>query len=431
MVLVTFDTDGGDTAEPGENPDADNGDADNEGFEAVTINFGPVTANSDPDSVRDIGQAYSDARGSGWVTEDTVGSDNPTPLNVTANTRDRNSIQQDNLDSLIHLQYSDSLENPNAVNTPAAWEYALANGQYNVTVSVGDPDFTDSNHVINLEGNNVISGFTPTESEQFRTTTAVVDVTDGSLSIDAIGGENTKLNFVEIAAADGSEGGDTPAEVTPIETPTDVGIPIEGGGVVEMVEPIAGGINFNFGSPSANLTSGFTQDIGQAYSDARGYGWVTQDSIGSAVATPVDIVANGRDRNTSFNDGQGNLFQEPTRDSLIHMQYPTGLGNSGTSEITAAAWEHALENGQYEVTVGVGDPEYFDSNHVINIEGQSVIDGFAPTGQEVNGFTPIGAEAFTTGTATVDVNDGRLTLDAIGGENTKINYISIVPVGGV
>jgi len=397
-------------------------------FEAVRFNFGSVTASSSEDSIQDIGAAFSDSSGFGWVTQDTANSENPTPINITANTRERNSILEDDLDSLIHLQYPDDLNNPNAETTPAAWEYTLANGQYNVTVSVGDPDFTDSTHVINIEGNNVISGFTPTEDQLFTTTTAVVDVTDGRLSIDAIGGDNTKLNFVDITLADGSEITNNPIEVTPIEPPTNVGIPIEGGGIVETVTPVDSGINVNFGAPDAASASGFIQDIGLAYSAERGFGWVTQDSAGSDNLIPIDVVVNGRDRNTFFNDGVGGVFQEPARDSLIHLQYPTGTGNSDISVTTPVAWEYALENGQYEVTVGVGDPDFFDSNHVINVEGQSVISGFTPTGQEVNGFLPLGAEAFSTGTTTVDVIDGRLTVDAIGGENTKINFISIVPV---
>ena len=133
-------------------------------------------------------------------------------------------------------------------------------------------------------------------------------------------------------------------------------------------------------------------------------------------------------RDTLFNDGQGNLFQEPVRDSLMHMQYPTGLPNSSRSVTTSAAWEYEIANGQYEVTVGVGDPTFFDSNHVINVEGENVISEFTPEGFEVNGGLPLGAQAFETSSAVVEVDDGRLTVDAIGGENTKINYISIVPV---
>ena len=48
----------------------------------------------------------------------------------------------------------------------------------------------------------------------------------------------------------------------------------------------------------------------------------------------------------------------------------------------------------------------------------------------ISGFTPVGSDAaaFSIGSAIVEVTDGRLTVDAIGGENTKINFISFVPV---
>ena len=391
----------------------------------IKVNFGSPTVSAPEGYIQDTGTEYSDGRGYGWITQDSVGSDNPTPINISPNTRDRNSVQEDTFDSLIHLQYAD--ENRNSIETPAAWEYELANGQYTVTVGVGDPEFTDSNHVINIEGNSVISGFVPTQDRLFATKTVNVEVTDGKLTLDAVGGENTKLNFIEIAA-DGSEITEPSIDVTPIENPDNARIPVEGGGVVEMVEPVEDGINVNFGVAAVDSPAGFIQDVGSAYNSDRGYGWVTQDSAGSENPTSIDVFANGRDRNTAFNDGQGNFFQEPVKDSLIHLQYPTDLANSASSVTTPVAWEYDLANGRYEVTVGVGDPDFFDSNHVINVEGQSIISGFEPIGLEVNGFLPIGAEAFSVGTATIEVNDGRLTLDAIGGENTKINYISIVPV---
>ena len=381
--------------------------------------------------IPDVGQEYNSDRGYGWITQESVGSENGIPLDITENTRDRNAIEEDNLDSFVHLQYEEDFANPNSIETPAAWEYVVENGQYRVTVGVGDSDFFDSNHVINIEGNAVIPGFVPTDEQPFAIETSTVEVTDGKLTIDAIGGFNTKLNFVEITPGSSSESANTPINVTPIESPTEVPIPVEGGGVVEIVQPVEGGVNINFGTASANLSSGFAQDVGAAYSDSRGYGWVTQDSAGSDNPSPVDVYANARDRNTLFNDGQGGSFQEPVRDSLIHLQYPTGLGNSDSAVTSPVAWEHAIENGQYEVTVGVGDPDFFDSNHAINVEGESLISGFVPTGSVENGFLPLDGQAFATGTAIVEVTDGRLTVDAIGGENTKINYISIVEVGDI
>ena len=418
--------DSGDTDTGGDDVTSDEVTGDSE--DIVRINFGTATTSAPDGYIQDIGGEYNDGQGYGWITQESIGSDSPTPINLSPNTRDRNLIQEDTFDSLIHLQYGDSFENENAVRTPAAWEYELANGEYTVTVAVGDPQFTDSNHVINIEGNTVISGFTPTAEQLFTVETAVVEVTDGKLTIDALGGSNTKLNFVEITPGNTLDDNETPITVTPIEEPTDVPIPIEGGGLVSTVEPVAGGVNVNFGTATVDNPNGFIQDIGAGYSVERGYGWVTQDSSGTENPTSIDLFANTRDRNTLFNDGQGGVFQEPVKDSLIHMQYPTGLGNSDSSVTTPAAWEYDLANGQYQVTVGVGDPDFFDSNHVINVEGETIIDGFVPTGSVENGFLPLGEQAFTTGTATVEVTDGRLTIDAIGGENTKINYVTIVPV---
>ena len=406
-------------------------DSDNSDGETIKINFAPASAFAPEGYIQDIGREYGDDRGFGWITQNSVDNGNPTPINISPNTRDRNAVEEQPFDSLIHLQYADAFDNPNSIKTPAAWEYELANGEYTVTVSVGDPDFTNSNHVINVEGNSIISGFVPTEEQLFAVETTTVEVTDGRLTIDAIGGENTKLNFVEITPGDASGVSVPSTDVTPIELPAEVPIPVEGGGVVETVEPVEGGINVNFGVATANLSSDFTQDVGAAYNDNQGYGWVTQDSAGSSNPNPIDVYANARDRDTLFNDGQGGVFQDSVRDSLIHMQYPAGLGNSGTAITSSVAWEYALANGQYEVTVGVGDPDFFDSNHVINVEGESVIPGFVPTGTAENGFLPLDAQAFTTETAVVEVTDGKLTVDAIGGENTKINYISIVAVGDV
>ena len=48
---------------------------------------------------------------------------------------------------------------------PGAWRYTLPNGSYKVTVGVGDPDFIDSVHRINVEGQTVVPNFTPTTDE--------------------------------------------------------------------------------------------------------------------------------------------------------------------------------------------------------------------------------------------------------------------------
>jgi phage baseplate assembly protein gpV len=308
----------------------------------------------------DFGEAYSQERGYGWVEE----SDFSTPLDLTPNGRDRDLVENQLIDTLMHMQYPEN-SHPNAVRTPGAWQYDLLDGQYRVTLGVGDPFYEDSVHNINVEGENTIAGFVPDAENLFTTGTTVVTVSDGQLTVDAVGGENTKLNYLEI----------TPLSATLI----------------------------NFGLSDSPAPGNAIKDFGQAYSEARGYGWVQESDL----SIPLDITPNGRDRE---------LVENQLIDTLMHMQYPD---NSLEDVVrTPAAWEYDLPNGEYQVQVGVGDAAYLDSNHVINIEGVNAIDG----------FIPMGGNIFIETYKTVEVTDGKLTIDAIGGENTKLNYVSIAPV---
>ena len=189
----------------------------------IKVNFGNEDSPLPSDEfILDFGREYSAAQGFGWITQDSLDDDVAVPIDISPNTRDREAIEDQSLDTLIHLQYPPQfpglpgLEPP--INTPSAWEYDLENGTYQVTVSVGDPEFTDSNHVINLEGENAISGFVPTSDNLFTEVTTVVEVTDGQLTVDAIGGENTQLNFIEIEpvddgfAPDDGDGADAPED---------------------------------------------------------------------------------------------------------------------------------------------------------------------------------------------------------------------------
>lgn len=165
------------------------------------VNFGPESLTEVPeDYLIDFGEAYDDIRGYGWITQDSVDSDESVPLDITGNDRGRNLLDDTISDSLIHLQYPEYADAPGAERTPAAWEYEVPDGQYEVRVGVGDILFDDSVHTVNIEGVEAISDFVPSSGALFTTATEVVDVTDGRLTIDAIGGENTKLNFVEISS---------------------------------------------------------------------------------------------------------------------------------------------------------------------------------------------------------------------------------------
>jgi hypothetical protein len=89
-------------------------------------------------------------------------------------------------------------------------------------------------------------------------------------------------------------------------------------------------------------------------------------------------------------------------------------------------WELALENGDYQVSVSVGDGSVYTGtdaeSHSINVEGVSAIANFIPQG--ANGAST----RFKQATLKVTVTDGYLTIDADGGTNTKINYTIIQPL---
>ncbi|WP_052351592.1 Ig-like domain-containing protein [Deinococcus pimensis] len=156
----------------------------------------------------------------------------------------------------------------------------------------------------------------------------------------------------------------------------------------------------NFQDKNVTAPEGYAADTGAAYDAARGYGWVRQDSL-NGTHVPLDMSAWTRTR-----DVQG--IDVGTR-TLMHMQ-PAGA--------PAGAWEYNLPSGKYAVTVSVGDALYTDSVHQVRIEGTAAFG--AP-------FEPIDARKFNVVTRVVDVTDGRLTLDAVGGTNTKLNYVVVRP----
>ncbi len=195
-------------------------------------------------------------------------------------------------------------------------------------------------------------------------------------------------------------------------------------GLVETAAPLALGIQstaaatpldikVNFQPQNATVPTGYQKDFGQAYNASQGFGWVRQNSLNlsSANHAPVNITANSRDRNR-----EGGIDQR--LDTLIHMQ-GNHVPHSNIVK-TAAAWEYAVPDGKYSVAVSVGDQSSYDSSHKIRLEEGKVT--------VIKPFRSTANHEYERGTATVTVTDGRLTVDAIGGTNTKINYIEIKSV---
>jgi len=335
------------------------------------VNFQRDTGVIPPGYLRDFGQAFDGARGYGWVEQTSS-----TPRSIVGNGRNRNvNVDDERLDTMVHMQYAASPLS--GVPGPARWEYSLPNGTYQVTVAVGDAAASfDSSHTIAVESTPAITAFVPTRIARHQTATVRVAVTDGRVTLDAAGGVNTKVNFVDI---DLVEEGDAP--------------PLS----VDFLAKV------NFQRDTGPIPTGYLRDFGQAFDGARGYGWVEQNSSASRA-----VVGNGRNRNANLTDER--------LDTFIHMQY-SGSASGGVSG--PARWEYALANGTYEVTVSVGDAlGYTDSINTVFVEDTPVIRNWVPTS----------ATRHNVRTVQVVVTDGRLTLDAKNGVNTKVNYVDIAVV---
>jgi hypothetical protein len=182
-------------------------------------------------------------------------------------------------------------------------------------------------------------------------------------------------------------------------------------------------VKVNFGNKDTKAPTGWIQDYGLPFGKKIvaqtgllwNYGWKSkQDNSPVDLSVGGPFPGNGRWRSTPADTLQA---------SLMHMQGNDVKNFKGTP--VEAYWEMAVENGEYQVTVSVGDGAiwYFNEEyHSINVEGIPAIDRFLPTGQAGS------MSRFKQATLQVTVTDELLTIDATGGQNTKINYVTIQPL---
>ncbi len=413
------------------------------------VNFQPAAAAVPAGYTADTGLPFDAGRSSGWVRQDSLGGAR-VPLDLTRNTRNRARAGVDaRLNTLIHLQYGD-VGGTNGVPTAGAWEYAVPAGTYQVTVSAGDQPAYDSAHTVRVEGVTAIERFVSTAAAEFRQATVTVPVTDGRLTVDATGGTNTKLNYLEIArvTAPGAPSGltatpgDTQVALAWTADPAAAGYRVYRSGTliaspatashldvavvngtaygyavsavdaagtesprsaVVTATPAAYALKVNFSDAATAPPAGYVRDSGDAYAAARGFGWVRLSD-----GAPLSLAGYGRNRNPAAGQPDVRLA------TLMHAQPAGG---------TPGKWEAAVPPGLYTVTTVVGDAgPAVDSAHWANVEDQNAVAAFVPTA----GTKHAGA------TRTVRVTDGRLTLSPAGGTNTKFAHVDIasVPAAG-
>ena len=176
-------------------------------------------------------------------------------------------------------------------------------------------------------------------------------------------------------------------------------------------------VKVNFQDENTAPPAGYLRDFGEAFgvrsatnqgNGQYSYGWIDVNN-----SDPIGL--NGLDGNRAQGRNRSGFGQSDLRlATTIHMQHP--------STPPTGYWEIAVPNGTYNVTVAVGDADAGQDPevHRINAEGVTIANNFTPSG-------PRGSDSrHTTGSETVTVTDGRLTLDyAGGGINTKLNYVEI------
>ena len=346
--------------------------------DTIRVNFQSANAAVPAGYLRDFGEPFGTRtlanQGTGlsfgWLDQVTKA---PIDLSVggtgPGNGRDRNLAADQRYDTLMNLQSADQAGTVNGTSARALWEIAVPNGDYEVTIAVGDPGvYSDPEfHTANVEGTPAITRFAPTgvagAPTRHSTQTVQVEVTDGRLTVDAIGGQNSKFDFVEI---------------TPINT---------------------GAVQVNFQTAGAPTPAGWAADTGAAFTTARGYGWL----VGG---TPTDRSSAGRLRTLPAGD--------PLRQTFNIIQ------NDVVGTLTNGTWEYALPNGEYAVEVSVGDADFTNSVHSVSVEGVNIISQFLPS---------VG-NLFQAAGGIVSVNDNRLTMTSgFNGSNTKVNWIKITAAG--
>jgi hypothetical protein len=174
----------------------------------TTNGFGEDSSVSTHVNRIDPGNAFEGVRGFGWVRDDSLSSSAHVPLNLTANTRDRHGLTNQENDTLIYMNPPNgtSAECAGLTRTKGAFEMNVPNGNYLVLASVGDGSYVgpsadpcnNSVHHVSAEGVSLLNPFTPSMTQPFANGYAMVTVTDGRLTIREDQGTNTKLDWVDI-----------------------------------------------------------------------------------------------------------------------------------------------------------------------------------------------------------------------------------------
>ena len=252
----------------------------------------------------DTGAAYTPTR-YGWISQADA-----TPLDITGNGRDRNQLPDQRLDTFMHMQFTGT-----SAASPARW-HTRPMGTYDVTVSVGDSGAPGghSDWPSRRRGGEQLR---PDRQRQVPGATVRASVSDGFLTLDATGGTNTKINYVEIVDAD-----NTPRTITGVDpgnnatnVPLDASISLSPSHAVEQTTVASNTVKL--------LAPGGAQVAGSYNSDAAG---------GVVIFTPTEHLA----PNTAHrrdHDGPPGHGGQPVRSLQLVVHHRHELDPSGAGQL--------------------------------------------------------------------------------------------------
>ncbi|MEM7391056.1 MAG: CotH kinase family protein, partial [Verrucomicrobiota bacterium] len=146
----------------------------------VGINFTVSGGPTQTPFINDSGALYDAGRGTGWLAD------------LSANTRQRRMLPEPLRDSFVFTSQQDT------------WEGDVSNGWYLVRVCVGDAQYSQGPHFVDIEGHLAVSNVV-TEAGRFEEAEQLVQVNDGRLTLvfgepnAAVPPRNTTPNWLLLA----------------------------------------------------------------------------------------------------------------------------------------------------------------------------------------------------------------------------------------
>jgi len=269
----------------------------------------------------------------------------------------------------------------------ATFAVDLANGTYNVTVTMGDDGFSHDQQGVFLLGTQVDSVTTAAGRYYIHTYSATVTNGQLTLTLQDLGGAdpNVVINALDIvqSAAAPAISSVAATATAPVVSPTTSPV-TTGGSATAVASAIVSTLHFAFGTPTSPTVTGYTAvNEATTYSAALGYGWQ------SGIVSSRDDTAPGL--------------------TAVEDQY---------DYTKAASFAANLPNGTYNVTVTMGDSGFSHDLQGVFLQATQVDSVTTAAGQ------------FYTHTYSATVSNGQLVLNLqdLGGSdpNVVISSLDIV-----